>query len=87
MQAYFYFNEALKGIVFQLEFKALLIACFFILKSERDIINSKSGFLWILAVILADLIQLRGDQSQLGKMQMHPRGLGSSYMDTKTTSN
>jgi len=45
LQAYFYFNEALKGIVFQLEFKALLIACLFILKSESGIINRKSGFL------------------------------------------
>jgi len=45
LQAYFYFNEALKGIVFQLEFKAFLIACLFILKSESGIINRKSGFL------------------------------------------
>ena len=45
LKAYFYFNEALKRIVFQLELNAFLITCLFILKSQRAILNSKNGFL------------------------------------------
>lgn len=75
---FFYFNEALKGIVFQLELNA-----FFILKSEGGIIKSKNRLFVIFNFALIWLKVIKVNEAKyrsfLGIWAM-------SYRDIKSTS-